>query len=271
MNTAAGIGRLLINMPDDFEISGRIFWQLREMLGENFFLLRLDESANSAFASSILDTMLKLHAMRHHLESFENLETQYLAAIESAPDGIHRTHRMLFEFEAFLFQLKSSLDVAVKILDVLFPGRFGTKTFKDKGEAICKCLEQLKRDKSTKTDVADSLISVLRSDRESWLEQAISLRDTISHYRALADFNYHAVNLGDRRTIKSPNIAGMPPREYLRLTYQNCIEFLQDFICISVVLYLPSQFALAKGSPSIGTPMSQYIKFGVGLSKQAQS
>lgn len=270
MTAAAGIGRLLVNMPGDLEISSRIFWQLREILGDNFALLRLDESRNEAFTNSILDTMLKLHAMRHHLKNFEALELQYLASVKASSDGIFRTHRMLFEFEAFLFQLKSTLDVAVKVLGVLFPGRFSVKTFKGKGETLCKGLEQFKRDKSVKTEPADDLIKILRDDRDSWLEHAISLRDTIGHYKTLADFNYHAVNHGDTRTIKKPVIAGTTPQDYLNLTYQNCIEFVQDFICMSIVLYLPAQFYLVNGAPRVGEPVAQYIKFGLGITAQAK-
>jgi len=265
MIASAGMARLLLNLPDDLEISGRVFWQLREILGDDFMLIGLfDKDKRDRFTGVVLDTMLKLHAMRHHMQNFAALESQYLHQIEESGVGVFRTHCMLFEFEAFLFQMKSALDIAVKALGVLLPNRFPVKTFRDKGEALCGALEKYKHDKSAKANLADDLIGIIRSDREAWLEQAISLRDKVGHYKTLADFNYHAVNLGTTRTIRKPRIAEMEPLPYLQLTYQNCIEFIQDFLCIAVALSLPSHFSLSASKPSVGEPLSQYIKFGLG-------
>lgn len=270
MIASAGIGRLLLNMPADFEISGRIFWQLREILGDDFLLIGFfDEERKDKFTNVVLDVMLKLHAMRHHMNNFKQIEEQYLKSIETSEQGIFRTHRMLFEFEAFLFQLKSTLDITVKALGVLLPNRFPVKTFRDKGEALCASLEKYKHDKTCKTDLADDLIGVIRDDREAWLEHAISLRDDIGHYRTLAEFNYHAVNHGTTRKITKPKIGGMPPLEYMQITFQNCIEFVQDFLCIAVAMAIPSQFSLSGANPSIGEPIAQYIKYGLGIRSAA--
>ncbi|OGB13659.1 MAG: hypothetical protein A2W72_02440 [Burkholderiales bacterium RIFCSPLOWO2_12_67_14] len=257
-------------MPVDFEINGRIFWQLREILGDNFFLIGFrDEETKEKFSNVVLDVMLKLHSMRYHVDNFKQIEEQYLKSIETSEQGIFRTHRMLFEFEAFLFQLKSTLDITVKVLSVFLPNRFPTKTFRGKGVALCASLEKYKHDKTCKTDLADNLIGVICDDREAWLEHAISLRDDIGHYRTLAEFNYHAVNHGTTRKITKPQIAGMPPLEYMQLTFQNCIEFVQDFLCIAVALAIPSQFGLSGANPNIGEPIAQYIKYGLGIRSAA--
>lgn len=263
MIASESIARLLLNMPPGFEIGGRFFWQAQELLGPNFRLLGTDETRNDAFTNALLDTMLKCHAMEYHITNFKELEKQFLEMIENDGDGLFRSHKMLFEFEAFLFQLKSALDIGTKIIGILIPNRFIVRTFGDKGEMLRRGLEQYERDRSAKPDLPRALREMLQADREQWLEQAINLRDTISHYRTFADFNY-AVNLGNKRTIRKPTFSGMTPVEYMELSYKNCLEFLQDFICLSIGLALPSSFTISTnpGGPcSVGEPLAPYIKF----------
>lgn len=270
MIASDSVARLLLNMPSGFEIGGRFYWQARELLGDNFFLLGREESRRKAFTDALLDTMLKCHALEYHLGRYRELEKSFLAMIDEAGDGIFRSHQMLFEFEAFLFQLKSALDIGVKLIGVLVPRRFRVQTFGDKGEALRRGLEQYERDKSANKELARGLIDMLQADREQWLEQAISLRDTIGHYRTFADFNYHSVNHGSTRTIRKPTVAGMAPVEYMELTYKNCLEFLQDFMCLSIGLALPAPFTIstnADGPRNVGEPIASYIKFGLASTK----
>lgn len=168
-----------------------------------------------------------------------------------------------------MFQVKSSLDIGVKVLEVLFPKRFKTSTFTDKGSKLIVGLEKYKKDKSAKRELVDELIHVLQDDREAWLEQAITLRDTLSHYRTFAEFNYKCVRRNGQESFIIPKVAGMEPVEYMALTYQNCIEFLQDFMCIAVGLFLPPTFWVgvrASNHPvSVGEPLAQYVKFCFGI------
>lgn len=264
MIASDSIARLLLNMPPGFEIGGRFFWQAQELLGPNFWLLGKDQARHDKFANALLDTMLKCHAMEYHLANFKQLEKQFLEGIETDGEGIFRSHKMLFEFEAFLFQVKSALDIGVKIIGVLIPNRFSVKTFRDKGEALSRGLEQYERDSSAKPDLPRELREMLQEDREAWLEQAINLRDQIGHYKTFADFNYLAVNHGGTRSIRKPTFSGMTPIEYMELTYKNCLEFLQDFICLSIGLALPQAFTISTGSDgpcSVGEPLASYIKF----------
>ena len=266
MIATESIARLLLNMPPGFEIGGRFFWQAQEILGPNFMLLGSDAARRDAFTNALLDTMLKCHAMNYHLDNFKSLEKQFLEMIENDGDGIYRSHKMLFEFESFLFQLKSALDIGVKILGILVPNQFSVRTFRDKGEGLRKGLAQYALDSSSKTDLVETLRKMLQEDREQWLETAINMRDTIGHYRTFADFNYHSVNLENKRSIRKPTFSGMSPTEYMNITSQNCIEFLQDFICLSIGLALPANFTVttkANGPCSVGEPIASYVKFRI--------
>lgn len=274
MTTSDSIARLLLNMPPGVEIGGRFFWQARELLGPNFFLLGKDQKKHDAFTNALLDTMLKCHAMAYHMSNFKEKERRFLEGIEANGEGIFRSHEMLFELEAFLFQLKSALDIGVKIIGILLPGRFRVQTFGGKGDTLMRGLNQYAHDHSAKQELVKGLQELLANDREAWLEQAINLRDEIGHYRTFADFNYHAVNHVDTRTIRKPRVCGMPPVEYMELVYKNCLEFLQDFICLSIGLALPASFTVgvrSGGVCSVGEPLAFYIKFGLGHGKMELS
>ena len=264
MIATEAIARLLLNMPPGFEIGGRFYWQAQELLGPNFMLLGRNDKKREEFTNALLDTMLKCHAMQYHLTNFKEHEKYFLEMIEKSGDGIFRSHKMLFEFEAFLFQLKSALDVGVKIIGILVPGRFQVRTFGSKGDHLIRGLEQYERGNSAKRELSKAIREMLLADREAWLEVAINLRDKIGHYKTFADFNYHAVNLGSQRTIRKPTFSGMTPVEYMETTSANCLEFLQDFICLSIGLALPRSFTIStnKLAPcSIGEPIASYIKF----------
>ena len=62
----------------------------------------------------------------------------------------------------------------------------------------------------------------------------------------------------------------MEPLKYINLIYQNCIEFIQDFMCLSIGLYLPEKLFVGvkkEGPYNVGEPLSKYIKFGFGIEK----
>ncbi len=260
-----GIERLFLNMPTDNEISGRFYWQASELLGQHFDIFLKDEQQREQFMNVLMDTMLKCYALKYHKERYKAIEHDYLENVRTGSDGWYRSHDMLFELEAFLFQVKSSLDIGIKVISVLLPNRFKTSTFTDKGAKLIVGLEQYKKDQSAKQELVDELIHVLQDDREAWLKQAITLRDTLSHYRTFAEFNYKFVRRDGQESFVMPKVAGMEPVEYMALTYQNCIEFLQDFMCIAVGLFLPPTFWVgvrASNHPvSVGEPLAQYVKF----------
>lgn len=275
MNTVTGKhADVLLNMPNDMEIIGRIYYQALEVLGQNLFFIR-DEEIKERFLSTILDVMIKLEAMKYHRDNFELLENQYIQMIKegSAKEEtyLNRTHLLLFELESFLFQLKSTLDLSVKILGGLIPGRFRVQTFQDKGEKLITGLRKYMEDKSCKSPCAENLIEMLSNDKEAWLERAVKLRDDIAHYKTFHEFNYSYSKYQGKESFIYPKISGMEPLKYIDLVYQNCIEFIQDFMCLSIDLFFPNQLFVGlkeNGSCNVGEPLSKYIKYGFGIKKE---
>ena len=262
----------LSKMPFDLEIMGRLYYQARELLlshGFDFFKPKEDE--RDKFISILVDVVIKISAMKYHLKNYEQHETiciEQLKARCGANSHISlNAYELLFELEAFMFQMKSALDLAVKFIEVLFPHRFKTKTFGDMGEDLIKGLEKFKKDKNAKKEIVDSIILMIGDDQKSWLSQAITLRDSLNHFKTIAGYNYQAKKIGDRCEISVPRIAGLDVLTYMETTYSNCLEFIQDFMCLVIGMFLKGFTVGVRTTnvSSFGEPLNQYIKFALDL------
>lgn len=263
----------LLKMPFDFEIMGRLYYQARELLlsyGFDVFNPKTEE--RDKFISILLDVTIKISAMKYHLTNYEKYESLCIEQLKSQSGANSHTslkaYELLFELEAFLFQMKSSLDLAVKLIGALFPGRCKCKTFGDMGEHLIKGLESFKNDKNAKKEIVDSIISMIKEDQKSWLEQAITLRTTLAHFKTIAGYNYQAKKAGEDWEIIIPKIAGLNVLFYMQTIYSNCLEFIQDFMSLVIGMFLPNGFTVGArntNTSSVGEPFNQYIKFAIGI------
>jgi len=138
------------------------------------------------------------------------------------------------------------------------------QTFGNKGKDLIKGLERFKKGNGVKQNTVDSIITMIREDQDTWLSQAVKLRDDIAHYKTFLNYHYTVDQSGDEYLVSAPIIKGMTVLEYMRLVYQNCIEFLQDFMCFVIELYLPPIFCISNPSAiGVGEPLKKYIKFGL--------
>jgi len=263
----------LLKMPFDLEIMGRLYYQARELLlshGFDFFQPKKEE--RDKFITVLLDVTIKISAMQYHLKNYSQHEALCIEQMKSkcGTDTYIslQAYELLFELEAFMFQMKSALDLSVKFLEALFPRRFKTKTFGDLGEDLIKGLEKFKKDKNAKVDIVDSIISMIRDDQKTWLKQAITLRTSLNHFKTIAGYNYQAKRFEDNWEIIVPKFAGLNVFIYMETTYSNCLEFIQDFMCLSIGMFLPKGLTVGivseKNFSSVGEPLNQYIKFGFG-------
>ncbi|MHA1280465.1 MAG: hypothetical protein ACTSQ8_25140, partial [Candidatus Helarchaeota archaeon] len=125
-----------------------------------------------------------------------------------------------------------------------------------------------------RNETIDNIIDLLEKDEADWLGRAIDHRDTISHYKGsfnLREYSFKETN--GELSIEIPEILDINPHLFLKRTYSNCIEFIQDFICLFIELWLPPMFALTKAdekNPQLRTWIEQdsaaakYVKFSLG-------
>jgi hypothetical protein len=136
------------------------------------------------------------------------------------------------------------------------------------GEDLIKGLEKFKKDKNAKVEIIDSIISMIRDDQKTWLKQAITLRTSLNHFKTIAGYNYQAKRSGDKWEILVPRIAGLNVLTYMETTHSNCLKFIQDFMCLVIGMFLPKGLSVGVSETnvsSVGEPLNQYVKFGLGI------
>lgn len=265
----------LLKMPFDLEIMGRLYYQARELwLSYGFDLFKPKREETERFISVLLDVTIKLSAMQYHLKNYEQHEALCIEQLKAkCAEKTYislQAHELLFELEAFMFQTKSALDIAVKFPEAFFPNRFKTKTFGDMGDDLVKGLEKYKKDKNCKKEIVDSIISMIKEDQQTWLKQAITLRTSLNHFKTIAGYNYQGRKKGKELEIIVPRIARLNVLTYMERIYSNCLEFIQDFMCLVIGMFLPKGVTVGvRNSYASGDkdPIGKYIKFGWALSK----
>jgi hypothetical protein len=265
-------------MWTDHEIAGRIYiqackLQIKDLLGD-------DAERFWEHASSV---MHKLTATKYHLDNYKRLERQEIEAarrrFKKNPNQTREAFELIFEIEAFLFQVKSSLDMLAKMLGpIIGDDQLKLHTFKDNGDGVVKALEQHKRRKDTNASAVDELIRLIQDDRDSWISLLVRARDTAGHYRALSNYVFQAYPLGGGAGVRKPRL--LPDAETIEsldLIYSNNIEFHQDFMAVALAARPALKgLALVPVDPVAmekewQSPAGRYIKWGWGMRMQAPS
>ncbi|CAK8716910.1 Cthe-2314-like HEPN domain-containing protein [Candidatus Electrothrix gigas] len=254
------------------EINSRIFIQSQHLLE----WVKLSEEENSRFFCITLDIALKLQAMAYHLKNYEQFDEEYkksaLSNYKEFPNTVNNCCSLIYELEAYLYQLKSSLDMVIKIMGILFPNHFKTNTFGKNGDHLIKNLEKFKENNSNHIEQIDYIIDMVKNDQDVWIRKAVELRNTITHYKSMRFFGYSVNEINGDISVKKPKVLNMDPLIFMRATFSNCLEFIQDLISFSIALSLPSGFCLSK--PSVLPPswqaegIDKYIKYSVGIKKE---
>lgn len=250
------------------EINARIFLQTQHLSPT----LNLDMEKNSKLFATTLDVTLKLQAMVYHIGNYTNLDKHYheeaIESFKEFPSTTNNCCSLIYELEAYLFQLKSALDMAIKILGILLPNHFKTKTFGNNGEYFIKNLKSLKKVKTERSELIDSIIEMVKNDQSNWLKDSIELRNTISHYKSMRFFAYRVKKEDGETMVEEPRVLNHAPLVFMEKTFFNCMEFIQDLISFSIVLYLPPAFILA--NPNVPSSwhdqgIGNYIKYSLGI------
>jgi len=253
----------------DPEIIGRIYLQICRLQFQNF----TSENEKNEIFKYLFALMHKLHAIKYHLENYQRIEKKEhkvaLKKFRKNPNSTVEAFDLIFEFEGFLFQVKSSLDMLVKLLDpILGKGFVRTKTFAKKGKSIIKGLEQLKNKKQIIAERVDNFIELIKSDKDNWLEKVIDYRDELNHSQGLSNFKFMPKKLKNGQIVPAePIFKGIQVVPFLQAVYRANIEFSQDFFCYALFLRMPEFILLGKDSEENSrnyfnnSPGSQFARY----------
>ena len=178
----------------------------------------------------------KLHAVKYHLNNYEQAESDKIEEFRKnhkPPTGVQMIDaepRLIYEVEAFLFQVKSCLDVLSRVLEPVF--NFGKCLFGEEGD---KVVNRLKRNcPASLTPYAENIIKLIEDAQHEWVVELISMRDQITHYSDLKGFNCFIQDPylgGGTANIHYPT---MPNKrralEYCQDIWGRLLSFCEDFL-----------------------------------------
>jgi hypothetical protein len=256
---------VVVQMWSDEEIGGRIYLQMC-----NLFAQAVLKEEHGAFMEHAMSVMQKLTATKYHLANYQRLEVEEKAIAEGLYKRGSANRReafpLIFELEAFLFQVKSSLDMLAKLLGpTIGHGNVKTSTYGAKGDGLIKGLEAYRKRPSAHRDAVDNLIQLVALNKDSWIGRVVDWRDTVSHYRALTHFRFEFIQGPDGNpTCVPPRFEGMDTLPFLRLVYSNNVQYQQDFMAFALALKARGLSLIRANVDNDPNPSWRYVKWGWG-------
>jgi len=158
------------------------------------FTSRPEVAANRDVMSRLADLRHKLYAVGYHLRTILAEIEQRVSEFEEnyrAGSGAHleiENPRLVYETEAFLFQVKSALDILVQVVGRVVPPLSSMHSFRtaniageeQAGGAVIRAL---------RLNGFPNLSDLLEANRSAWIQDLVDMRDTITHYSALRGFH----------------------------------------------------------------------------------
>jgi hypothetical protein len=182
-----------------------------------------EQQKRKKLKSKLQDCKHKMYAARYHLTillseiQHQVEEYQKQQAQKWGVDREHFNPVLIYETEAFLFQVRSNLDLIIQALREVVP-----------------CLEPYdgaSKDAVNALSCSDEkkLAEYFRSEYDHWIKKLKHWRDTITHYSGLKEFRCFVEEHyqgGDETKVHFPQIeAGVRADVYCLETYNNLLNF----------------------------------------------
>lgn len=140
--------------------------------------------------------------------------------------------KIIYEVEAFLFQIKSCLDVLNQLIRKAYLLPYAP-TFKNSGEILIQSLKNnCPKDLNEK---GDCMISLIQANKR-WILYTVAMRNEITHDSDLIGFECYYQGARTSSNIIRVYFPSMPngtrARTYLENTYQNLIVLIREVIKI---------------------------------------
>ncbi len=256
---------------NDEEIGGRIYIQLC-----NLFPDPLLADQKEKFFSHAFSVMHKLTATKYHLDNYERTEkNQYEDArrkFKKNPNQTREAFELIFELEAFLFQIKSSLDMLIKLLiPIVGEGIVRTTTYSNEGDDLIKGLNQYKKKTGVHIPMIDQLITLAETNKHGWLKATVDMRDELNHRQGLRDYKFLPVKLPSGEIIaKKPKFKDFNTLDMMKTIHSNNLIFQQDFMSIALAIKAGPAFILMQENPArvqgiFNHKSAKYVRWCWGL------
>jgi len=265
---------MLCKMWNDPEIRGRIYLQLCHL-----FANEIIAEERELFFSHCFSVMHKLTAIKYHMDNYKRIEKQQfkeaMRSFKKNPQQTFEAFELIFEMEAFLFQVKSSLDMLIKLMiPVVGPHFFKTYTFHKQGDNLIKGLDQYKKKKGVYIEAVDDLKNLTAMHKEGWIKTVVDWRDELNHEKALRDYKFLPRRMPNGLIVPiKPKFKGHDTTKLMSTIYYNCIEYHQDFMSFALAIKAGPMFTLMPERQErvleiFKTDAAIFIKWVWGLTKK---
>lgn len=159
-----------------------------------FSSLDKEVSDNQGVKTKVVDCRHKLYAVKYHLATIQaeiddcirDFKTNHHANSGAAFEV--ENPRLVYETEAFLFQVKSSLDLLTQMLGrIIGPlsscRTFGRKKIEGQEHAGGRVIDALMK------NGYEELGRLFEDHRKKWIQELVDMRDEITHYSGLNGFS----------------------------------------------------------------------------------
>lgn len=203
---------------------------------EPFSKLSQDKQ-NHFLSDKLLDCRHKLHAVKYHLQTINQEIVERVKEFEKsyhAGAGIDQeieNPRLVYETEAYLFQVKSSLDILTRTLGCVIPPLASVHSFRSKnvdgneqaGGTVINALQK---------NGFEELGNLFESHRKGWIQELVEMRDTITHYSRLHNFHCFVEEPymgGDQVAIHYPTMpSGIRADAYCQAVYESLLDLYRS-------------------------------------------
>jgi hypothetical protein len=192
-----------------------------------------NQKQNRKIGEKLTDCRHKLHAVRYHLQTIRGEIVDRVKEFErnySAGSGIAQeleNPRLVYETEALLFQVKSSLDILTQTLGCVIPPLRSNHSFKSKTVDGAEVIGGKVIDALLNNGFED-MGNLFESDRTRWIQDLVEMRDTITHYSRLRHFHcfIEAPYMGGGKvSIHYPTMpSGIRVDNYCQASYTNLLN-----------------------------------------------
>jgi hypothetical protein len=178
----------------------------------------------------------KLSAIRYHSDNFKKEEDdwieRYKTSIVSGEscNVIEDNPKIIYEVEAFLFQVKSCLDVLNQLIRIAFKLPFG-RTYRKGGEILIQVLkDNCPKDLQSKRE---NMISIIESNKR-WILHTVEMRDEVTHDSDLVGFKCFDQRARTRdhfiRVLYPSMPNGRRARAYLDTIWEKILSLIRQVI-----------------------------------------
>jgi hypothetical protein len=147
---------------------------------------------------------------------------------QSYPKIEFQDDRLIYEVEAFLFQVKSNLDMIVQVLALFYPVLKSKNADKPDGFDGQDGLAGYKTIEKLSTAGVMRVVTYLKGEVDNWIQEMVDLRNTVTHKKQLENYqSFLKIEMSSSTgEIKTPL---MPSGQGVDMYCQSVFDKLLDF------------------------------------------